>query len=71
MTRVRLRPENSAVRRPLIGPVNRNFKQIIQRLSPETQGKVLIARADEEVAVEPRQTLAKVGNIEYSVNDDQ
>ena len=39
----------------------RNFNQILAKLSPETQGRVLIARADEEVEVEPRQTLAKVG----------
>merc|ERR1711971_1034466 len=30
------------------------------KLSPDTRGKVLIARADEDVEVEPQQTLAKV-----------
>jgi len=38
----------------------KNFKQIISRLTPETQAKVLIARADENVNVDPQQTLAKV-----------
>ena len=32
ITRHRLRPDNSAVRKPIIGPVNRNFKQIINKL---------------------------------------
>ena len=63
ITRHKLRPDNSAVRKPIIGPVNRNFKQIINKLSPETKGKVLIARADEDIEVEPQQTLAKVNNI--------
>merc|ERR1719350_2010908 len=60
ITRHKLRPDTSAVRKPIIGPVNRNFKQIINKLSPETKGKVLIARADEDIEVEPQQTLAKV-----------
>merc|ERR1712152_51726 len=38
----------ASVRKPIIGPVNRNFKQIINKLSPETKGKVLIARAGED-----------------------
>ena len=63
ITRHRLRPDTSAVRKPIIGPVNRNFKQIINKLSPETKGKVLIARADEDIEVEPQQTLAKVNQI--------
>merc|ERR1719192_2826129 len=57
-TQIKLRGEQRAVRRPIIGPVNRNFNQILAKLSPETQGRVLIARAD--VEVEPGQTLAKV-----------
>ena len=61
ITRHKLRPDTrGAVRKPIIGPVNRNFKQIINKLSPETKGKVLIARADEDIEVEPQQTLAKV-----------
>merc|ERR1711971_720894 len=60
ITRHKLRPDTTAVRKPIIGPVNRNFKQIINKLSPETKGKVLIARADEDIEVEPQQTLAKV-----------
>ena len=63
ITRHKLRPDTSAVRKPIIGPVNRNFKQIINKLSPETKGKVLIARADEDIEVEPQQTLAKVNKI--------
>ena len=63
ITRHKLRPDSSAVRKPIIGPVNRNFKQIINKLSPETKGKVLIARADEDIEVEPQQTLAKVNKI--------
>ena len=63
VTRHKLRPDRSAaVRKPIIGPVNRNFKQIINKLSPETKGKVLIARADDDIEVEPQQTLAKVKN---------
>ena len=64
ITRHKLRPDTraTAVRKPIIGPVNRNFKQIINKLSPETKGKVLIARADEDIEVEPQQTLAKVNN---------
>ena len=64
ITRHKLRPDTrtTAVRKPIIGPVNRNFKQIINKLSPETKGKVLIARADEDIEVEPQQTLAKVSN---------
>merc|ERR1712029_1309411 len=61
ITRHKLRPDTraTAVRKPIIGPVNRNFKQIINKLSPETKGKVLSARADEDIEVEPQQTLAK------------
>ena len=63
ITRHKLRPDTrGAVRKPIIGPVNRNFKQIINKLSPETKGKVLIARADEDIEVEPQQTLAKVNH---------
>ena len=62
ITRHKLRPDTGAVRKPIIGPVNRNFKQIINKLSPETKGKVLIARADQDIEVEPQQTLAKVNN---------
>ena len=65
ITRHKLRPDTrttASVRKPIIGPVNRNFKQIINKLSPETKGKVLIARADEDIEVEPQQTLAKVNN---------
>ena len=39
-----------------------NFRPILSQLSPDTQDKVLIARADSEPVrgVEPSQTLAKV-----------
>ena len=40
--------------------IRKNFRPIISQLSPATQDKVLIARADSEPGVEPRQTLAKV-----------
>merc|ERR1711953_740554 len=40
--------------------IRKNFRPIISRLSPDTQDKVLIARADSEPGVEPSQTLAKV-----------
>merc|ERR1711953_919525 len=40
--------------------IRKNFRPIISRLSPDTQNKVLIARADSEPGVEPSQTLAKV-----------
>merc|ERR1711902_194418 len=51
ITRHKIRPDTrtTAVR-----------KHIINKLSPETKGKVLIARADEDIEVEPQQTLAKV-----------
>merc|ERR1719411_596824 len=37
-----------------------HFRPIISKLSPDTQDKVLIARADQEHGVTPHQTLAKV-----------
>merc|ERR1712062_449952 len=40
--------------------IRKNFRPIISQLSPDTQDKVLIARADSEPGVEPAQTLAKV-----------
>merc|ERR1712203_928046 len=40
--------------------IRKNFRPIISQLSPDAQDKVLIARADSEPGVEPRQTLAKV-----------
>merc|ERR1739842_145729 len=40
--------------------LRQHFRPIISQLSPATQDKVLIARADSEPGVEPRQTLAKV-----------
>merc|ERR1719400_759521 len=40
--------------------IRKNFRPIISRLSPDTQDKVLIARADSDPGVEPSQTLAKV-----------
>ena len=48
------------VRRTSLSAGNRNFNQIIAKLTPETQGRVLIARADEKVEVRASQTLAKV-----------
>ena len=40
--------------------LRQNFRPIISQLSPDTQNKVLIARADSQPGVEPSQTLAKV-----------
>ena len=60
-TQVKLRGDKPApVRRTSLNAGNRNFNQIINKLTPETQGRVLIARADEKVEVRPSQTLAKV-----------
>ena len=60
-TRIKLRGEETpAPRRTSLTGGSSNFNQIISQLTPETQGRVLIARADEEVEVSPRQTLAKV-----------
>ena len=44
-----------------------NFRPILSQLSPDTQDKVLIARADSQPGVEPRQTLAKV--IQHNKKD--
>merc|ERR1712223_643359 len=47
--------------------LRQNFRPIISRLSPDTQNKVLIARADSEPGVAPSQTLAKV--IQHNSRD--
>ena len=47
--------------------LRQNFRPIISRLSPDTQDKVLIARADSEPGVAPSQTLAKV--IQHNSRD--
>ena len=59
-TEIKLRGENRKHSGSSARPNSSNFKQIISKLSPETQDKVLIARADEKIDVEPHQTLAKV-----------
>merc|ERR1712115_360409 len=43
------------------------FRPIISKLTPDTQNKVLIARADSEHGVSPQQTLAKV--IQHNASD--
>merc|ERR1711862_875913 len=58
-TEIKLRGENRKQSGSSARPNSSNFKQIISKLSPETQDKVLI-RADEKIDVEPHQTLAKV-----------
>merc|ERR1712242_35410 len=47
--------------------LRQHFRPIISQLSPATQDKVLIARADSQPAVEPSQTLAKV--IQHNSRD--
>ena len=67
-TQIKLRGDKPApVRRTSLNAGNRNFNQIINKLTPETQGRVLIARADEKVEVRPSQTLAKVWNLSLQV----
>ena len=47
--------------------LRQHFRPIISQLSPATQDKVLIARADSQPGVEPSQTLAKV--IQHNSRD--
>ena len=56
-TQIQLRDQGTAKSQSNI--INR-FRPIISKLSPDTQDKVLIARADQEHGVTPHQTLAKV-----------
>merc|ERR1712018_720689 len=63
-TQIKLRQEDPAKSK---SNILKTFRPIISKLTPDTQNKVLIARADSDHGVSPHQTLAKV--IQHNASD--